>query len=61
MWGGAQWVLVSWWVFITLFQFAGRCAGFNKRSNFDFGIWYFTEIVEKCSLALLLWWGGFWS
>lgn len=60
-WGGAQWVLATLMVVGAVLPMPFRMAGLSKKSAVDWAGWYIGSLLEKVSLAALLWWGGFWG
>lgn len=60
-WGGAQWVLTSWFAFTILMWVALRVAGHNKKDPIEWWGGFIGTVLGIASTFLLLAWGGFWS
>jgi hypothetical protein len=62
-WHGAQWVLLTYWLLMTLVVIGLRAAGLtnNPPKISTWGYWFTVETVSRAMLFIILWWGGFWS
>ena len=67
MWGGAQWVLATLFVFWTIsppiIRAALKCAGAPKikpAARLFYGEWLGRLMFQRVPLVIILHWGGFW-
>lgn len=65
-WGGAQWVLATWWAVWLIVPMFVRVAGLRgasgeRKSAVQFAGFYLHKIISTATLAVVLWWGGFWG
>lgn len=62
-WGGAQWVLVTFWVITFSIRLAAAVYAVKVRrfSVENDGADIVRRAADIGCLAAVLWWGGFWS
>lgn len=64
-WGGAQWVLATFWLIFTVGMPVIRAGiiangGTFKDSWADYWRKWSINLIERATLAAILAWGGFW-
>ena len=60
-WGGAQWVLATFFVCLTVWPPLFRATGYSRKTLPEWTGWYLSELAQRGGLIALLWWGGFWT
>lgn len=58
--GGAQAALLTYWATMTVMSIAFRVSGSGVKLD-NWGYRFTGKLIERSALALVLWWGGFWS
>lgn len=65
-WGGAQWVLLTWWAVTVLIRVGLRVAHphlierTDRQQGTTWGNRLAVRLMGIAALAAILWWGGFW-
>lgn len=60
-WGGAQWVLICWWIAVIFIPLVVRANGLNTKPWVEFRDRYVGQLINIVIMASLLAWGGFWE